>query len=57
MRVAFNGDHVFKGGCKVVHFLLHNVIFCKASCIYMLLTCHKINNMPNVLLNFKFQLE
>lgn len=57
MCVAFNGDHVLKGGCKEVHFLHHNECFCKVLCIYMLLTCHKINNMPNVLQNFKFQLE
>jgi hypothetical protein len=31
MRVAFNGDHVLKGGCKVVHFLYHNANFCKVS--------------------------
>jgi hypothetical protein len=33
---------------EVAHFLCHNVVSCKMLGIYMLLTYHKINNMPNL---------
>jgi hypothetical protein len=42
---------------RVIHVFHHNVIFCKVSCIYMLLTCHKINNIPNLWLYLNFELE
>jgi hypothetical protein len=42
---------------KVTHFLCHNAIFYKMSCIYMLFTCHKVNNMPNLWLDLVFQFE
>jgi hypothetical protein len=42
---------------KVVHFLCRNPIFCKVVCIYMLLTCHKNNNFPNLWLNLDCHLE
>jgi hypothetical protein len=34
----------------VVDFLCHDAIFHRMSCIYMILTCHKINNLSNLLL-------
>jgi hypothetical protein len=31
------------------------IVFClQVSCIFILLTCHKINNMPNLWLNSDF---
>jgi hypothetical protein len=52
---------LFKGGYKVKassHFFVwSNNFFCKVSCTYMLLTCHKINNIPNFQLNFDCELE
>ncbi len=42
---------------RVVHFLHHNLIFCKVACIYMLLSWHKRKNFPNLWLNLNFQLE
>jgi hypothetical protein len=42
---------------QMIHFLHHNDFFCKFSCIYILLTCHKISNMPKILLDLNYQLE
>jgi hypothetical protein len=33
------------------HFLCHGVMFCIVSRIYMILRCHKINNMSNLWLD------
>jgi hypothetical protein len=41
----------------MIHFLHHNIFFCKFLCIYILLTCHKISNMPDFLLDLNYQLE
>jgi hypothetical protein len=42
---------------KVVYFLCCNPVFCKVSCIYMLLTWHKNYNFPNLWLHLDFQPE
>jgi hypothetical protein len=42
---------------KVAHFVCRNLVFFKMACIYMLLTWHKDNNFPNLLLALDFQLE
>jgi hypothetical protein len=42
---------------KVAHFLCRNPTFCKAVCIYMLLTCHKNNNFPNLWLDLDCHLK
>jgi len=42
---------------KVAHFLRHNLIFCKVTCIYMLLTWHKNNNFPKFWLYLYCQLK
>jgi hypothetical protein len=42
---------------KVVHFLCHNPVFCKVTCIYMLLTWHKNNKFSNMWLDLNYQLE
>jgi len=42
---------------KLVHFLCHNLVFCRVTCIYMLLTWHKNNNFSNMWLDLNYQLE
>jgi hypothetical protein len=42
---------------KVVHFLRHNLVFCKVICFYMLLTWHENNSFQIFWLDLDFQLE
>jgi len=41
---------------RVVHFLCHNLVFCRMVCIYMLLTWHENINFLNLWLDLDFQL-
>jgi hypothetical protein len=42
---------------KMVHFLRHNLVFCRMVCIYMSLTWHENINFLNLWLDLDFQLN